>query len=160
MTLPRPEEFTHHHKWLLRAFTRQPDDIGAASLQLWEHLAQELISIIGEAGFESLYSRCVFLLKDEFPWLQLSRSSTQIGTRFNELKHQLDQQELAMAEQASRRLLDTFMRLLSGLIGAGLTQNILQVAWDQVLPKDDILDDTSGDVAQQKIANELTGRDP
>ncbi len=160
MTLPRPEEFTHHHKWLLRAFTRQPDDIGAASLQLWEHLAQELISIIGEAGFESLYSRCVFLLKDEFPWLQLSRSSTQIGTQFNELKHQLDQQELAMAEQASRRLLDTFMRLLSGLIGAGLTQNILQVAWDQVLPKDDILDDTSGDVAQQKIVNELTGRDP
>ncbi len=100
------------------------------------------------------------LLLALIPWLQLSRSSTQIGTRFNELKHQLDQQELAMAEQASRRLLDTFMRLLSGLIGAGLTQNILQVAWDQVLPEDDILDDTSGDVAQQKIANELTGRDP
>jgi hypothetical protein len=152
MTLPRPEEFTHHHKWVLRAFSRQPDDIGAASLQLWENLARELISIIGEAGFESLYSRCVFLMQDEFSWLQLSRSSTQIGTRFSELKHQLNQQELALAERASRRLLDTFMRLLSGLIGDGLTRNILQVAWDKVLPDDDII--------QDKSKNEAASSDP
>jgi hypothetical protein len=135
MTLPRPEEFTHHHKWLLRAFTKQPEDIGAASLQLWEHLARELISIIGEAGFESLYSRCGFLLQDEFPWLQLSKSSSQISTRLHDLKKQLDQQELALAERASRALLDTFIRLLSGLIGAGLTRNILQVAWNGILPE-------------------------
>nr|WP_315469698.1 hypothetical protein [uncultured Undibacterium sp.] len=134
MTLPRPDEFTHHHKWLQRAFERQPDEIGAATLQLWEHLARELISIIGEAGFESLYSRCVYLLKEDYPWLQLRLSSSQADTRFDELRSQLDQQELALAERASRMLLDTFIRLLGGLIGAGLTQNILQVAWGSILP--------------------------
>jgi hypothetical protein len=39
-----------------------------------------------------------------------------------------------LAERASRMLLDTFIRLLGGLIGAGLTQNILQVAWGSILP--------------------------
>jgi hypothetical protein len=66
--------------------------------------------------------------------LQLRLSSSQAGTRFDELRSQLDQQELALAERASRMLLDTFIRLLGGLIGAGLTQNILQVAWGSILP--------------------------
>lgn len=135
MTLSRPDEYADHHKWLQRAFDQHPNEVGAASLHLWEHLARELISIIGEAGFESLYSRCVFLLRDDYPWLQLSSSSAQVGTRFNELQTQLDQQELTLAERASRDLLNTFVHLLSGLIGANLTHNILQVAWDATLPE-------------------------
>lgn len=134
MTTSRTEKFNQHHVWLHRAFARQPEDIGAASLQLWELLAQELTGIIGNAGFESLYSRCVFLLQGEFPWLRLDRSSSQIATRFIELEILLNQQEPVMAEQASRALFDTFMRLLSGLIGHGLTLNILQVAWNGVFP--------------------------
>ena len=135
MTLSRPDEFADHHKWLQRAFDQYPNEIGAASLHLWEHLARELISIIGETGFESLYSRCVFLLRDDYPWLHLSSSSAQVGTRFNELQTQLDQQDLPLAESASRALLNTFVHLLSGLIGANLTHNILQVAWDASLPE-------------------------
>ncbi|WP_395012490.1 hypothetical protein [Undibacterium sp.] len=154
MTLPKPEEFTHHHPWLLLAFSRQPDDIGAASLQLWEHLARELISIIGEAGFESLYSRCVFLQQDEFPWLQLSKTSSRIATRFNELKDQLDQQELTLAERASRRMLDTFMRLLSGLIGAGLTKTICQSAWAKVFPILDAEDPSEKQTEQTQQVDE------
>jgi hypothetical protein len=134
MTPSRTEKFNHHHVWLQRAFTRQPVDIGAASLQLWELLAQELTGIIGEAGFESLYSRCIYLLRDEFPWLQLERLPSQIAPRFIELEIQLNQQEKLVAERASRTLFDTFMHLLSGLIGTGLTLNILHVAWNGVFP--------------------------
>ncbi|MFZ6816855.1 hypothetical protein [Undibacterium sp. Ji22W] len=159
MTLPRPEEFTHHRKWLQRAFDQQPDAIGAANLRLWEHLARELMSIIGEAGFESLYSRCVFLLRDEYPWLQLHPPSAPIGTRFDALKTQLDQQEFALAERASRALLDTFMRLLSGLIGVGLTQNILQVAWDRILPEPN-QENTGSETDDRKLQNDSPSIEP
>jgi hypothetical protein len=132
MTTSRTEEFNQHHVWLDRAFGQQPASIGAVSLQLWELLAQELTGIIGETGFESLYSRCVYLARDEFPWLKLDRSPTPIATRFIELEMQFNQHESNIAEQASRKLFDVFMRLLSRLIGSGLTLNILQVAWDGV----------------------------
>jgi NAD(P)H-dependent FMN reductase len=134
MTPSRTEKFNQHHVWLQRAFAKQPDDIGAASLQLWELLAQELTGIIGEAGFESLYSRCVYLLRGEFSWLQFERLSTQISARFIDLNTQLNQQERSVAERASRALFDTFIQLLSGLIGTGLTLNILHVAWNGVFP--------------------------
>jgi hypothetical protein len=134
MTTSRTEEFNQHHVWLDRAFVNQPTNIGAASLQLWELLAQELTGIIGETGFESLYSRCVYLVRGDFPWLQLDRPSTPIATRFIELENQFNQQEAAISEQASRTLFHTFMQLLSRLIGPGLTLNILQVAWNGVFP--------------------------
>lgn len=158
MTLPRPEEFTHHHKWLQRAFDQQPDAIGAANLRLWEHLARELMSIIGEAGFESLYSRCVFLLRDEYPWLQLHLSLSPIDPRFVELKAQLDQQDSALAERASRALFDTFMRLLSGLIGVGLTRNILQVAWERILPEPN-QENTGQETDDRKLQNDSQNSD-
>jgi hypothetical protein len=138
MTTLIPEGFTHHHVWLNRAFARQAKDIGGASLQLWEHLAQELIGIIGEVGFDSLYSRCIYLLQSknpEFSCLQLERNAASISARFTQLKLQLNQQEPVLAELASRTLFDTFLQLLSNLIGVGLTLNILQVAWNGAFPE-------------------------
>lgn len=129
MTTPTPKVFSHHQVWVQRAFQQQPEAIGDATLQLWNSLAVELISIIGEAGFQSLFSRCMYLMRVEYPWLEPTQSPTPIGTRLLDLKARLDSKQVAIAEQASLALLNTFMRLLSGLIGEALTVNILHAAW-------------------------------
>lgn len=101
------------------------------SLRLWERLAAELISIIGESGFQSLYSRSVRLTSARFPWLALSRAS-ETDAPFAGLTASLDKQNLTDASEASIALLVTFIDTLSVLIGDGVTNGVLHAAWSIV----------------------------
>lgn len=118
-----------------RAVTQRPDAIREVTISLWERLASELISIIGEGGFQSLYARSGHLTNATFPWLVLNHPSQLIKSRFEGLKMSLDGRSVTESSEASIALLITFIDILALLIGDLLTTSILRSAWG-----DDALD--------------------
>ncbi|MEO6351749.1 MAG: hypothetical protein ABIO19_12825 [Burkholderiaceae bacterium] len=101
-----------------------------ATIIRWEQMAVEIISIVGEGGFNSLYARSVFLTQTTFPWLAACVLSQQHDQRFATLKIGFEAQTPAHARAANNLLLITFTDILASLIGDQLTANILHAAWD------------------------------
>lgn len=106
----------------------QPDNVANAAIDLWEKLADEIVSIVGEAGFASLYERSVHLTQPTFPWLPPSPLPPQ-GNRFAELKARLADQPTAHVLAANTLLLTSFTDILASLIGEQMTSSILRSAW-------------------------------
>jgi len=109
--------------------TRRTERVVDAELALWEQMASQILPIVGEGGFNSLYARSVFLTQATFPWLAAYSPSPQTEHRFAELKRCLDGQTPAQASAANRLLLITFTDILASLIGEQLTTRILRAAW-------------------------------
>ncbi len=105
------------------------EEVADAAINLWEPLASQIILIVGEGGFNSLYARSLFLAQPTFPWLAGSSQSPQADQRFMELKTRLEGQAPAQASAANRLLLITFTDILASLIGEELTVSILHLAW-------------------------------
>ncbi len=100
-----------------------------AAINLWEQMAIQLIALVGEDGFNSLYTRSVFLSQSTFPWLAESSLPLWTDHRFANLKTSLDGQMPAQAVKASSLLLITFTDILASLIGEPLTARVLKTAW-------------------------------
>jgi hypothetical protein len=129
------------HQTIKDLTARHADKVADTATCLWDQLAAQLISIIGEGGFESLYARSVFLTQSTFPWLAAGSGSPRTGHRFAELKISFEGQTPALASEANIVLLITFTDILSSLVGEQLTSRILHSAW--------------GDGAQNKAGKEL-----
>jgi len=108
---------------------QQPENIADAAIDKWEKLADEIISIVGEAGFNSLYERSVHLAQPTFPWLPPACSQPQAHHRFAELITSLADQTPAHARAANSLLLTSFTDIVASLIGEQLTASILLSAW-------------------------------
>ena len=108
---------------------RQPQTIVDDTIKLWDSLASEIISIIGEVGFQSLYHRSIYLSSAEYPWLAAATNLTPDGSRFGSLRSALQAQDGDQAVAASIALLGTFFDIVIRLIGERLTTNILRAAW-------------------------------
>lgn len=108
---------------------RRPDAVVDVSLLLWEQLARDLSSIIGERGFHSLYKRSLLLTIARFPWLEVAGLTSPNVSNFADLKLCLAAQDPAHAGEASSALLITFIDILAVLIGELLTSSILRSAW-------------------------------
>ncbi|MHB0917589.1 MAG: hypothetical protein ACYC39_12850 [Thiobacillus sp.] len=108
---------------------RHPEKVADAAIDLWEQMAAQIISIVGEDGFNSLYARSVFLAQPTFPWLAASSLSQPNDQRFTELKKGLEGQTPSQAREANSLLLLTFTGILAALIGEPLTTRILCSAW-------------------------------
>jgi len=106
------------------------ENVADAAIGLWEQMATQIISIVGEDGFNSLYARSIFLAQPEFPWLAANSLSPQTDQRFAELKKRLEGQTPSQAREANSLLLLTFTGILATLIGEPLTSRILRSAWD------------------------------
>jgi hypothetical protein len=117
------------HQLIYTLLTRRPEAISEVSVALWEKLADQLITIIGEGGFDSLYSRSLHLCGKQFPWLTPAEDSTPPSSRFLPLKLSLDDHDNYLATEASVALLTTFVDILAMLIGELLTSSILRSAW-------------------------------
>ena len=103
--------------------------VAAASITLWEQMASQIIMIVGEDGFNSLYARSLFLSQRTFPWLAAPSLPPNTDQRFAELKMSLEGQAPAQASEANSLLLITFTDILASLIGEQLTTRILRLAW-------------------------------
>lgn len=123
------------HQIIRELVLKRPDAIVVNSEQLWQHLAQELISIIGEGGFQSMYGRSLHQMVTRFAWLPLPATSANMApapeqsSRFATLAACLAEQSPPDAAEGSIALLCTFIDTLALLIGEHLTSRILRSAW-------------------------------
>jgi len=107
----------------------QTEKISDTAVSVWEQMAVQIISLVGEGGFNSLYSRSLVLTQSTYFWLEFDPHSTQAEHRFAELKMCLERQTPAHASEANLQLLITFTDILASLIGEQLTTSILRSAW-------------------------------
>lgn len=117
------------HQIIESLMAQHTEKVANAAINLWEPMAAQIISIVGEGGFNSLYARSVFLTQSTFPWLATSLLSPQTDHRFAELKMSLEGQSPSQAIEANSLLLITFTDILASLIGEQLTTSILRSAW-------------------------------
>lgn len=117
------------HQIIKSLMAEHTEKVADASITLWEQIATQIISIIGEGGFNSLYARSVFLTQSTFPWLAVGPLPPQDDQRFAGLKMSLEGKTPAQASEANSLLLNTFTDILVSLIGEPLTANILRSAW-------------------------------
>ncbi|CAN5234752.1 hypothetical protein BH10PSE16_BH10PSE16_23090 [soil metagenome] len=113
------------------ALTQDPEAVVPVTIRLWERLAPELISIIGEGGFTPLYARSVRLACARYPWMAQGAAPALGHARFTELQALLQAQDLVQASQASMALFTIFLDVLASLIGEELTTHLLHSAWSQ-----------------------------
>jgi hypothetical protein len=110
------------------ALARDPDAIVNTSIELLELLANALIGIIGEQGFETLLFRSVHRVNLDHPWMMFDPRSRPADPEFNLLRRCFDGQDLAESTAASILLFNTFIDILTLLIGEHLTMLILHAA--------------------------------
>lgn len=92
-------------------------------------MATELISIIGEGGFDSLYQRSVHLVQQAYQCLAPCLQAGSVEHRFAGLRASLEKDPSPLMNEASRELLITFTDILAKLVGEELTTGILRRAW-------------------------------
>lgn len=142
------------HQIIENHMAQHTEKVADAAIDLWEPMATQIISIVGEGGFNSLYARSVFLTQTTFPWLaasslgcpdkSLSSTPPQTDRRFAKLKMSLEGQAPAQVIEANNLLLITFTDILASLIGEQLTTSILRSAWS----------DEASDRAGKELKNE------
>ena len=111
------------------ALARHPGPVADAALQLWRKLAPELITIIGELGFDALYARSIRLARLRHPWIKQDASTLSGDDVFAPLQQSLQAQDQAQAGLASLALFTNFFDTLALLIGEALTKHLLHSAW-------------------------------
>jgi hypothetical protein len=116
------------HRTIKIITAQLPEKPTDAAINLWELMAAQIISVIGESGFSSIYARSLFLAQSTFPWLP-DDSTAAAEHRFAELKKSLDAQPASQAGEANSLLLLTFTDILASLIGETLTSHLLYLAW-------------------------------
>jgi hypothetical protein len=117
------------HQIIRSTMAQQPEDAADRSIHLWELLAARLTSLIGDIGFNSLFTRSLDLTGIQFPWLIVNHSLQTTESRFADLKVNFGNHSAAEASEASQMLLIIFTDILAALIGESLTIQILNSAW-------------------------------
>ena len=117
------------HQIIKLLMAQLPEKDADAAIRVWEQMATQIISIVGEDGFNSLYARSLFLSQANFPWLPTSSLTPNTIHRFEGLKTSLEGQTPAQASEANSLLLITFIEILASLIGVQLTSHILRMPW-------------------------------
>jgi hypothetical protein len=117
---------------LIRAMLARAGGADATERHLlpWRSLALHLSPLIGESGFGALYGRTGRLLAQHHGWLSTGSSSQPLDALFRTLEKDLAGAEPAQAALANEALLITFTRLLTELIGEGLTTRLIDNAWN------------------------------
>ncbi len=114
----------------IRSLTSKHAEMTAhAAIRLWEQMATQIIAIVGEDGFDSLFARGVSLAQARFPWLSAGSASRPADHRFANLKACFEGTTPELAGEANRLLLIIFTDILASLIGEPLTERILNSAW-------------------------------
>ena len=116
------------HQIIKSLMTQNTEKVADAAIILWEKLGAQVISLVGEEGFNTLYERSVFLNQSIFPWLP-GVMSCKTDQRLTGLKMSLEAQTPEQASTANSLLLITFTDILALLIGEQLTSRILSLAW-------------------------------
>lgn len=124
------------HQLIKSLLAKQTEKVADAAIILWEQLTTQIISIVGEDGFNALYERSIFLAQSTFPWLAVNLLPSQTDQRLAELKMSFEGQSPVQAREANNLLLITLTDILASLIGEQLINRILRLAWDAEIPNE------------------------
>jgi len=111
-----------------RAVDEEARRIGESALATWQRFDAALAPIIGRGGMAALYRRSLFLSRAANPWLPGSHEGALDPVEFAELNAAIALRTAAEAQAATDALIRTFRDLLAELIGASLTDRLLQPA--------------------------------
>ncbi len=119
------------HQQIIAALVAQrPEKIAETATTHWEKLAGEIILVVGQDGFDSLYERSLHLAQAAVSWLPPNPSAADPNSQhFEELGKHLVNQAPADAWAAHSLLLTLFANILASLIGDQLTASLLRSAW-------------------------------
>jgi len=115
------------------------EHIANAARSMWRDVDAALSPIIGQRGVAALYKRSLDLTRTDHHCLAAVYDAASERDGFVALQAALGEQESSCAAVANDALLQRFCSLLTGLIGASLTERLLQAVWDK---------HTSGDAAR------------
>jgi len=118
------------------------EDIADAVVGLWLEIDQVLHPILGHRGVAALYNRSLKLAARAHPWLGVVPPGALSAVDPSALKAVLVQQSVARALAGGDALFRSFRGLLTSLVGASLTERLLQSVWAQP-PGDSPAQDTS-----------------
>src|SRR5476651_1716048 len=89
------------HQLITSLMAQRNEKFADAAIDLWDQMATQVISIVGEGGFNSLYARSLFLAQSKFPWLASISVPSQADHRFAELKMSLEGQTPKQASEVN-----------------------------------------------------------
>jgi hypothetical protein len=102
------------------------DAIGA----MWSDIASALQPVVGHRGVAALFRRTLHLAAARHPWLApLKAERADAPDGLAELAALFTAQPPAVAMEAGSELFTIFRELLTTLIGARLSERLLQAAW-------------------------------
>jgi hypothetical protein len=116
--------------WVEQIYCRLEDDgadvqrIALVTRMTWDRVDAALSPIIGQAGVSALFNRSITLVLDKHAFLDAVDRDASNG--FGSLESALSRQDPAIARSAGQALLGQFHALLTKLIGAALTERLLQ----------------------------------
>lgn len=111
-----------------RLLASKQDDAINTSIEILELLANSLVGIIGEHGFETLLYRSAHRVNLDFPWLIYDPRTRPADPEFHTLRLSFENKPPPQAQAASELLLTTLMDILAVLIGEHMTKLIVQAA--------------------------------
>ena len=111
-------------------------EVADAAIAIWHRFASALQSIIGRQGVVALFNRSIALTAQTYPWLSSSRAADDHSVDIAGLRAVIALQSSDAAITGSSKLLQTFYDLLESLIGAGLCEQLLDSALQDLLQTD------------------------
>jgi hypothetical protein len=113
---------------------RLPGDASAAEVadtiaEVWRGIDESLCPIIGHRGVAALYNRSLTITAAVHPWLPLNPAGALGAIDPATLRAALTRQQATEAAAAGAALFQAFRDLLASLIGASLTDRLLQSTW-------------------------------
>lgn len=103
--------------------------ISAAINALWTDIEAALHPIVGRRGVAALFKRTLHLAAARHPWLAPLKPGSDDGVDLGPLTALFTEQRPALASEAGSALFEIFRELLATLIGAPLSERLLQPAW-------------------------------
>lgn len=101
---------------------------------LWEQLATELGSIIGDGGFRILFTRSASLASEKFSWLENCPVQLQEDSPALYFKTCFTGREIVEMRNANALIVSAFTDTLASLVGNPIAANLVRPAWDQLEP--------------------------
>lgn len=103
--------------------------IAAAINALWTDIETALQPIVGRRGVAALFKRTLHLAAARHPWLAPLKPGSDDAIDLGQLTALFAAQPPSRAGEAGSALFEIFRELLATLIGAPLSERLLQTAW-------------------------------
>jgi hypothetical protein len=125
-----PERLEFH---LARRLSQGDDAVRLADAvaAVWHAIDAALSPVLGARGVAALFQRGVHQARAALPWLDAACRERDAPIDFSVFRDVLALQAPAQVLLASASVLHAFCSLLDRLIGASLTERLLQPVWDR-----------------------------